>query len=81
MAFAPFIAYILGADILGQDRSWPGMFLLVVALWSLFSVILTAFSAFLWAYVVKYWFPPKLLLPVPETAPPSHFQGLGLGPK
>jgi hypothetical protein len=33
----------------------------------------------LWTYIVKYWLPPKL--PFPVSDPPSHFQGLDLGPK
>jgi predicted permease len=86
MALALFIAYILAPDVLAwitvdrEDR-WPVMFLLMVGLWFLFSMILTALLAFLWAYIVKYWLPPKLQRPVPDPAPPSHFQGLGLGPK
>ena len=72
MVLALFIAYILSADILGQDRSWSAMFLLSVLLWSLFSVILTAVLVFLWAYIVKYWLPPKLQRPVPDPTPRPH---------
>jgi hypothetical protein len=53
----------------------------MTGLWFIFSMTLTAILAFLWAYIVKYWFPPKLLRLVPDPVPPSHFQGLGLGPK
>jgi hypothetical protein len=86
MALALLIAYILAPDILGwitvdrEDR-WPVMFLLMVGLWFLSSMILTAILAFLWAYIVKYWLPPKLLRLDPDPAPPSHLQGLDLGPK
>jgi hypothetical protein len=78
-AVALFIAYVLGARILGPDRFWLVTELLVLLLWIPLAGILTGISAFLWAYVLKYWLPPMLLLPVPD--PPSHFQGLGLGPK
>jgi len=86
MALALFIAYILAPDILrwitvDREDRWPVMFLLMTGLWFLFSMILTAISAFLWAYIVKYWLPPKLLRLVPDPDLPSHFQGLGLGPK
>jgi hypothetical protein len=86
MALALVIAYTLAPDILGRitvDREdrWRVMFLLMGGLWFLFSMILTAILAFLWAYIVKYWVPPRLLRPVPDPEPTSHFQGLGLGPK
>jgi hypothetical protein len=80
-AVALFIAYVLGARILGPDRFWLVTELLVLLLWIPLAGILTGISAFLWAYVLKYWLPPMLLLPVPVPDPPSHFQGLGLGPK
>jgi uncharacterized paraquat-inducible protein A len=62
--FALLIAYVLG-----RDTFW-----LVLLLWILFTVILT----FLWAYVFKYWLPPKLVCCAPD---PKHFQGIDLGPK
>jgi hypothetical protein len=86
MALALFIAYILAPDVLGwitvdrEDR-WSVMFLLMTGLWFLFSMILAAILSSLWAYIVKYWLPPRLLLPDRDPAPPGHFQGLGLGPK
>jgi hypothetical protein len=55
--------------------------LLVLLLWIPFLAIFTSISVFLWAYIVKYWLPPRLLLPGPDRDPPSRFQGLGLGPK
>jgi len=79
MVLALFPAYILGADILGQDRSV--IFFLGPALWLLFSIILIFVLTFLWLCVGRYWLPPKLLLPVADRDPRSHFQGLGLGPK
>lgn len=57
------------AYILGRDTFW-----LVMLWWILFTAILT----FLWGYVFKYWLPPKLVRCVLD---PSHYQGLGLGPK
>jgi hypothetical protein len=86
MALALFIAYALAPDVLGRitvDREyrWPVMFLLMTGLWFILSMILTFILVFLWTYIVKYWVPPKLLLLVPDPDLPSHFQGLGLGPK
>jgi hypothetical protein len=47
----------------------------LVMLWR---ILFTAILTFLWGYVFKYWLPPKLVRCVPD---PSHFRGLGLGPK
>ncbi len=55
--------------IIGQDKLW-----LVMLLWILFTVILT----FLWLVIGRYLLPPKLVRCVPD---PTHFQGLGLGPR
>ncbi len=63
-ALALLIGYILGRNTL-----W-----LVMLFWILFTSILT----FLWAYIFKYWLPPKLVRCVPDR---THFQGLGLGPR
>ncbi len=76
-SFALSIAYTLAVRMLGPDRFWLVTELLVLLLGILFTSIL----AFLWAYLFKYWLPPKLLLPVAGPDPPSHFQGLDLGPK
>jgi|SRR5208282_1713019 len=86
MALALLIAYILAPDIVGwitvdrEDR-WSAMFLLMAGLWFLSSIVLTAILTSLWAYAIKYWLPPKLHCAVADPNAPSHFQGLGLGPK
>jgi hypothetical protein len=78
---ALLIAYFLGVRILGLNRFWLVTDILALLLWIPLALILTFISTFLWTYIVKYWFPPQLLLPVPDADPRSHFQGLGLGPK
>jgi hypothetical protein len=80
-AVALLVAYIIGAHIPGPDRFWLVTWLLVLLLWVPLALILTFVSTFLWTYIVKYWLPPKLLLPVSDPDPPNHFQGLDLGPK
>lgn len=76
---AVFPAYILGADILGQDQTM--IFFLGPVLWLLFGMILTSILTFSWLCVGRYWLPPKLLRPVADRDDRSHSQGLGLGPK
>lgn len=80
-ALALFPAYILGADILGQDQRRSSMFLLVAVLWLLFGMVLTFLLTFSWLCFGRYLLPPKLLRPVADRDDRSHFQGLGLGPK
>jgi uncharacterized paraquat-inducible protein A len=69
LRIASWAVALLVAYILGRDTFW-----LVMLYWVLFTAILT----FLWAYVLKYWLPPKLVRCVSDS---SHFQGLGLGRK
>lgn len=76
-AFALLIAYAVGAHILGEGRYWLVTEVLVLALGIPFSFILTL----LWLAIGRYLLPPKLVRCVPDPDPPSHFQGLGLGPK
>jgi hypothetical protein len=57
------------AYVVGRDRFW-----LVMLLWILLTVILTL----LWLVIGRFLLPPRLVRSVPD---PSHFQGLGLGPK
>ena len=69
MRLASYSLGLLIAYILGQDNIW-----LVMLFW----ILCTGIIAGLWAYVGKYWFPPKL---EKCSSDPAHFQGLGLGPK
>src|SRR5881409_2484148 len=69
MRIASYSLGLLIAYALGQDKLWR-----VLLFWALCNSILM----FPWAYVGKYWFPPKLEKCTPD---PAHFQGLGLGPK